>query len=133
MGADRPRARLRHVIRGHVRGSVPGPGPDVRGVSGVCESPRSAGLVCGTVRTGDVKNQAVSAPVLVDVRYATVRADVARLEDVYEQHGAKLWRAVFLYAGDREIANDGFRAGAQERRRPQIARALGMADRVSSR
>jgi len=69
----------------------------------------------------------------VDVRYATVRADVARLEDVYEQHGAKLWRAVFLYAGDREIANDGFRAGAQERRRPQIARALGMADRVSSR
>jgi len=40
------------------------------------------------------------------VRYATVRADVARLEDVYEQHGARLWRAVFLYAGDREIAND---------------------------
>jgi RNA polymerase sigma-70 factor, ECF subfamily len=40
------------------------------------------------------------------VRYATVRADVARLEDVYEQHGARLWRTVFLYAGDREIAND---------------------------
>src|SRR6266545_3851202 len=47
--------------------------------------------------------------------------------------GPKLWRAVFLYAGDREIANDGFRAGAQERRRPQIARALGMADGVSNR
>jgi RNA polymerase sigma-70 factor (ECF subfamily) len=40
------------------------------------------------------------------VRYATVRADVARLEDVYEEHGARLWRAVFLCAGDREIAND---------------------------
>jgi DNA-directed RNA polymerase specialized sigma24 family protein len=53
-----------------------------------------------------VKNQAISAPVLVDVRYATVRADVARLEDVYEQHGARLWRTVFLYAGDWEIASD---------------------------
>ena len=47
-GRPGPRARLRHIIRGHVRGSVPGHGPDVRGVSGVCESPRSAGLACGT-------------------------------------------------------------------------------------
>jgi RNA polymerase sigma-70 factor (ECF subfamily) len=36
----------------------------------------------------------------------TVRADVARLDDVYERHGARLWRAVFLYAGDREVASD---------------------------
>jgi len=40
------------------------------------------------------------------VRDATVKADVVRLDDVYEQHGARLWRAVFLYAGDREIASD---------------------------
>jgi RNA polymerase sigma-70 factor (ECF subfamily) len=40
------------------------------------------------------------------VRDATVRADVARLEDVYEEHGGRLWRALFLYAGDREIASD---------------------------
>jgi RNA polymerase sigma factor (sigma-70 family) len=40
------------------------------------------------------------------VRNATVRADVARLEDVYEEHGARLWRALFLYAGDREVASD---------------------------
>jgi RNA polymerase sigma-70 factor (ECF subfamily) len=31
---------------------------------------------------------------------------VARLEDIYEAHGVRLWRAVVLYAGDREIAND---------------------------
>src|SRR5712691_1164705 len=38
----------------------------------------------------DVKNLAVPAPVLVDVRDAKVRADVARLEDLYEKHGARL-------------------------------------------
>jgi DNA-directed RNA polymerase specialized sigma24 family protein len=51
-------------------------------------------------------NQAFPAPVLVDVRDTTVRADVARLEEVYEEHGARLWRALFLYAGDREVASD---------------------------
>jgi RNA polymerase sigma factor (sigma-70 family) len=40
------------------------------------------------------------------VRDATVRADVAPLEEVYEEHGARLWRALFLYAGDREVASD---------------------------
>ncbi len=35
-----------------------------------------------------------------------MRADVARFEDLYEEHGARLWRALFLYAGDREIASD---------------------------
>lgn len=53
-----------------------------------------------------VKNQAVLTPVVVDVRNMTVRADVAGLEDVYEEHGGKLWRALLLYAGDREIASD---------------------------
>src|SRR5207248_9858010 len=48
-----------------------------------------------------VKNPSFPAPVLVDVRHATVRVDVARLEDLYEEHGARLWRALFLYAGDR--------------------------------
>ncbi len=51
-------------------------------------------------------NQAFPAPVLVDVRDTTVRADVARLEEVYEEHGARLWRALFVYAGDREVASD---------------------------
>jgi RNA polymerase sigma-70 factor, ECF subfamily len=55
---------------------------------------------------GDVKNQALPAPVLVDVRDSKVRADVARFEELYEEHGARLWRALFLYAGDREVAND---------------------------
>jgi RNA polymerase sigma factor (sigma-70 family) len=54
----------------------------------------------------DVKNRAVPGPVLVDVRDATERADVAPLEDLYEEHGARLWRALFLYAGDREVASD---------------------------
>jgi RNA polymerase sigma factor (sigma-70 family) len=62
--------------------------------------PRSIGALA------DVKNQAVPVPVLVDVRHPTERVDVARLEDVYEEHGARLWRALFLYAGDREIVND---------------------------
>ncbi len=57
-------------------------------------------------RFADVKNLAPPAPVLVDVRDATVRADVARIEEVYEEHGARLWRALFLYAGDREVASD---------------------------
>jgi RNA polymerase sigma-70 factor (ECF subfamily) len=35
-----------------------------------------------------------------------VRADVARIEDLYEEHGARLWRALFLYSGDREVASD---------------------------
>jgi len=70
--------------------------------------PISSGISVPTFKQlgKDVKNQAVSAPVLVDVRDMTVRADVARLDDVYEQHGARLWRAVFLYAGDREVASD---------------------------
>ena len=33
-------------------------------------------------------------------------ADVARFEDLYEEHGARLWRAMLLYTGDREIASD---------------------------
>src|SRR5881397_506005 len=37
---------------------------------------------------------------------AMVRASVPGLEKVYEEQGAKLWRALFLYAGDREIASD---------------------------
>jgi RNA polymerase sigma-70 factor, ECF subfamily len=53
-----------------------------------------------------VKNRPTTAPVLVDVRDAMVRADVARIEDLYEEHGARLWRALFLYAGDREVASD---------------------------
>jgi RNA polymerase sigma-70 factor, ECF subfamily len=54
----------------------------------------------------------------------TVRRDVARLDDVYEQHGARLWRAVFLYAGDREIASDAVaEAFAQALRRGDALRS----------
>jgi RNA polymerase sigma-70 factor (ECF subfamily) len=35
-----------------------------------------------------------------------VRGDVASFEALYEEHGARLWRALFLYAGDREVASD---------------------------
>jgi len=35
-----------------------------------------------------------------------VRADAVRLEDVYEEDGARLWKAVYLYAADREVASD---------------------------
>lgn len=31
---------------------------------------------------------------------------MVQLGDVYEEHGARLWRAVFLWAGDREVASD---------------------------
>ena len=29
-----------------------------------------------------------------------------RFEDVYRAHGARLWRSVLLYSGDREVASD---------------------------
>ncbi len=35
-----------------------------------------------------------------------MRANAVRLEDVYEEHGARLWRAVYLYATDSEVASD---------------------------
>jgi RNA polymerase sigma-70 factor (ECF subfamily) len=53
-----------------------------------------------------LKNRTVPAPVLIVVRNATVRADAVRLERVYEEEGARLWRAVYLYAADREVASD---------------------------
>jgi RNA polymerase sigma-70 factor, ECF subfamily len=31
---------------------------------------------------------------------------ITRLEDVYRRDGGRLWRAVLMYAGDREVAND---------------------------
>jgi RNA polymerase sigma factor (sigma-70 family) len=33
-------------------------------------------------------------------------ADPTRLEETYREHGAKLWRALVAYTGDREIADD---------------------------
>jgi RNA polymerase sigma-70 factor (ECF subfamily) len=58
------------------------------------------------------------------VRKTTVRADVARLEHVYEEHGGKLWRALFLYTRDREVANDAVaEAFAQALRRGEELRS----------
>ena len=45
----------------------------------------------------------------------------ARLEGVYEEHGVRLWRAVYLYSGDREIASDAVaEAFAQALRRDDL-------------
>jgi RNA polymerase sigma-70 factor, ECF subfamily len=33
-------------------------------------------------------------------------SDRQRLEDVYREHGAKLWRALMAYAGDRDVADE---------------------------
>jgi RNA polymerase sigma factor (sigma-70 family) len=40
------------------------------------------------------------------VREATVAVDADELEVVYEEHGARLWRALLLYSGDPEVASD---------------------------
>jgi RNA polymerase sigma-70 factor (ECF subfamily) len=38
---------------------------------------------------------------------ATVRAEIAGdVEDTYRQEAGRLWRAVYLYAGDAEVASD---------------------------
>jgi RNA polymerase sigma factor (sigma-70 family) len=45
------------------------------------------------------------------------------LEPLYRQHGARLWRAVFAFAGDRQIADDAIaEAFAQALRRGQELR-----------
>jgi RNA polymerase sigma-70 factor, ECF subfamily len=33
-------------------------------------------------------------------------ADRQRLEDVYREHGPKIWRALMAYAGDRDVADE---------------------------
>lgn len=43
----------------------------------------------------------------MDVREAPTDERVGEsLERVYREHGARLWRAVLMYCGDREVAND---------------------------
>jgi RNA polymerase sigma-70 factor (ECF subfamily) len=54
----------------------------------------------------DVKNLAVVTPVFMDVSNSTVRADVDSLETVYRDYGARLWRSIYLYSGDRDVASD---------------------------
>jgi RNA polymerase sigma-70 factor (ECF subfamily) len=45
----------------------------------------------------------------------------ARLERVYEQHGTRLWKAVYLYSGDHEVASDAVaEAFAQALRRDDL-------------
>jgi RNA polymerase sigma-70 factor, ECF subfamily len=39
-----------------------------------------------------------------DVRVPEARQD--DIEQVYREHGARLWRAVYAFAGDREVASD---------------------------
>lgn len=40
------------------------------------------------------------------MREATVAVDANELEAVYEEQGARLWRALLLYSGDPEVASD---------------------------
>src|SRR5918992_780655 len=48
----------------------------------------------------------------------------ARLERVYREHGERLWRAVYLFSGDREVASDAVaEAFAQALRRGDEIRA----------
>jgi DNA-directed RNA polymerase specialized sigma24 family protein len=69
-------------------------------------------------------NRTFPAPVLVDVRNAPVRADGLPLEHLYEEEGARLWRAVYLYAADREVASDAVaEAFAQALRRGNAIRS----------
>jgi RNA polymerase sigma-70 factor, ECF subfamily len=71
-----------------------------------------------------VKNQARPAPVFIDVHNSTVRPDVDDLETVYREHGARLWRAIYLYSGDRDIASDALsEAFAQALRRGDAIRS----------
>jgi RNA polymerase sigma-70 factor, ECF subfamily len=43
----------------------------------------------------------------MDVRGAPIDEQVAgSIERVYREHGARLWRAVLMYSGDREVASD---------------------------
>jgi RNA polymerase sigma factor (sigma-70 family) len=58
------------------------------------------------------------------VHNSTVRADVDDLETVYREHGARLWRAIYLYSGDRDIASDAVsEAFAQALRRGDAIRS----------
>jgi RNA polymerase sigma factor (sigma-70 family) len=56
-----------------------------------------------------------------DVSDHQTRTMMAELEGVYEQQGAPLWRAVYLYSGDREVASDAVaEAFAQALRRDNL-------------
>jgi RNA polymerase sigma factor (sigma-70 family) len=71
-----------------------------------------------------LKNRTIPAPVLVVVRNAPVRADAVPFEHVYEEEGARLWRAVYFYAADREVASDAVaEAFAQALRRGNALRS----------
>jgi len=56
--------------------------------------------------TDPLKNRTNPRPVLLVVQSLPVKADAVRLERVYEEEGARLWRAVYFYAADREVASD---------------------------
>jgi RNA polymerase sigma-70 factor, ECF subfamily len=69
-----------------------------------------SGLMClkamlGLRLTG-CKEPTRFTPCLVDVREATVAVDADDLDVVYEEHGARLWRAILLYSGDPDVASD---------------------------
>jgi RNA polymerase sigma factor (sigma-70 family) len=52
-------------------------------------------------------------------------SQLTELELVYRQHGPRIWRAVLLYCGDREIASDSVaEAFAQALRRGEAIRSL---------
>jgi RNA polymerase sigma factor (sigma-70 family) len=69
-----------------------------------------------------VQHGAVGADVERDLE-ARERADVERVERVYREDGARLWRAVFLAFGSRDVADDAVaEAFAQALRRGRALR-----------
>jgi RNA polymerase sigma-70 factor (ECF subfamily) len=56
-----------------------------------------------------LKIRAGSGPVLLDdasVKELQIKGQYAEVERVYREHGERLWRALFLFSGDREVASD---------------------------
>jgi RNA polymerase sigma factor (sigma-70 family) len=58
-----------------------------------------------SVSGGPVDGSAGSAPYPVEMRELTVDPN-ADVERCYREHAEKIWRALLLYTGDREVASD---------------------------
>ena len=45
------------------------------------------------------------SPLTHEMHDAAVTSEAVRYELVYREHGARPWRSVFLYSGDREVSS----------------------------
>src|ERR1041385_1478803 len=85
-----------------------------------------------------VKKPPRSAPFpieMLSVGVAVPLDQALRFEDVYREHGERLWRSVFLFTGDREIASDAVaEAFAQAiRRGPEVRSPVAWITRAAFR